>query len=448
MEATVKTAAAVVSAMERQIGTVTAELKGMQRWFDTPPQRQRGGPVSFDGTPTYEKLGLRPLVNCKGTFTVISGSVMLPEVREAMVLASQQYVQMEELMFAASDRIAELMEAEWALVTCGCSAALMCLTATCIAGTDPAKMCQLPDSTGLKNEVIVQRDQRDDYDAAVRMVGAKLIEVSSRDELLAAIGPKTCMLLMLGDADSGGLGINATHPEISAAEMVEVGQQFGLPVVVDAAAERPDVPNPYLSAGVDAVCYSGGKCMRGPQTAGITLGKKTLLQQAFLHGSPHHAIGRPTKVGKEEIMGMVAAVEQWRLRDHVAEWAEWQRCLRLIETAALEAVATHGGHGGDVMTSSTSVPGSGKSNVAPMLDLFWEGTHNAEGGQLLPDPEQLIQQLSSGFPRIEVVPLTAVEGNIPVKSRNNVMSFKLCCLRIHSSRKLTKICPTCILWNG
>ena len=162
-------------------------------------------------------------------------------------------------MFAACDRVAELMESEWSLISCGCSAALLCITAACIAGRDPEKMCRLPDSTGMGNEVIVQRDQRDDYDAAVRMAGARLIEVSSIAELLTSINRNTCMLLMLGDADSGGLGINATHKEISAAEMAAIGKQFGIPVVVDAAAERPDVPNAYLAAGVDAVCYSGGK---------------------------------------------------------------------------------------------------------------------------------------------------------------------------------------------
>ena len=135
----------------------------------------------------------------------MSGSLLLPEVRQAMAEASTAFVNMEELMFAACDRIAELMGSEWALVSCGCAAALLSITAACIAGDDPARMCQLPDTTGLRDEIIVQRDHRDDYDAVVRTAGAKVIEISSREELEAAIGPKTCMLLMLGDANQGGL---------------------------------------------------------------------------------------------------------------------------------------------------------------------------------------------------------------------------------------------------
>ena len=184
---------------------------------DTPQRSPPGG-------VTYESLGLRPLINCKGTYTIISGSLMLPEAREAMARASQQYVQMEELQFAAGTRISDLMQCEWALVTCGCSAALLQLTAACMSGTDPELMCLLPDTShpDIKNEVLVQRDQRDDYDAAVRMAGAKIIEYSTLAELESKIGPKTAMLLALGDADSGGLGIGRTHDEITPAALAEV----------------------------------------------------------------------------------------------------------------------------------------------------------------------------------------------------------------------------------
>jgi hypothetical protein len=214
--------AEIKTAISRQIETVANETANMQKWFDLEPTRAGGTPQrSPPGGPTYESLGLRPLINCKGTYTIISGSLMLPEVREAMANASQQYVQMEELQFAAGQRISELMQAEWALVTCGCSAALLQLTAACMSGTDPELMCLLPDTSHprIKNEVLVQRDQRDDYDAAVRMTGAKIIEYSSRAELEAKIGPRTALLLALGDADSGGLGIGGTHEEITPAEV-------------------------------------------------------------------------------------------------------------------------------------------------------------------------------------------------------------------------------------
>lgn len=431
----------IKTAIARQIETVTNEARNMQKWFDLEPVRTGNAQRSPPGGPTYESLGLRPLINCKGTYTIISGSLMLPEVREAMAKASQQYVQMEELQFAAGARISELMQSEWALVTCGCSAALLQLTAACMSGTDPELMCLLPDTShpAIKNEVLVQRDQRDDYDAAVRMAGAKIIEYSSLRELEAKIGPKTAFLLALGDADSGGLGIGATHEEITPAQLVKVGHAHGIPVIVDAAAERPDVPNPYLAQGVDAVCYSGGKCMRGPQTAGMTLGKKSLLQAAYLNGAPHHTLGRPVKAGKEEIMGLVAAVEQWVLvRDHAAEWAEWERRLDVIESAVMAAVADlpagtvssrrtvqsevnsmhihtlsketalRGASGEGALAGHGRGPPN-KSNVAPLLTVEWEGGANLP--RVVPTPPEMVAACTEGTPRIEIVPLApGVEG--------------------------------------
>ena len=221
--------------------------------------------------------------------------------------------------------------------------------------------------------------------------------------------------------------------------MVEVGHAHGIPVIVDAAAERPDVPNPYLAQGVDAVCYSGGKCMRGPQTAGMTLGKKSLLQSAYLNGAPHHTLGRPVKAGKEEIMGLVAAVEQWVLvRDHAAEWAEWERRLDVVEAAVLEAtadlpdgtlttrrtvqsevgsmhihtlsadIALTGGNGEGSLAGHGRGPPN-KSNVAPLLSLEWEGSDS--GARAVPGPPQVVVACTEGTPRIEVVPLApGIEG--------------------------------------
>jgi L-seryl-tRNA(Ser) seleniumtransferase len=391
------------SARERQMDTVSAEVEGMQRWFAAEPLRagKPGRPVIIECSPTYQSLGVTPLINCKGTFTSLSGSMLLPEVRQAMVEASTQFVQMEELMFAACDRVAELMGSEWALVSCGCAAAILSITAACIAGGDPARMVRLPDTAGLRNEVIVQRDHRDDYDAAVRTAGAKVIEISSREELDAAIGPNTCMLLMLGDANQGGLGIGATHDELSTAEMAEVAHSHGLPLVVDAAAERPDVPNVYLKAGADAVCYSGGKCLRGPQSSGMALGSKQLLQTAYLNASPHHALGRPLKVGKEEIMGLVAAVEQWRVRDHAAEWAGWEARLAAVETAVTQMAPE-----GRVRCSRWA---PGKTNVVPQLDLRWE----ADAAFGLRSPDEVVQALSAGSPRIEVASLGPAGNDDP-----------------------------------
>ena len=150
--------------------------------------------------PTYESIGVRPLINCKGTYTIVSGSLVLPEVWQAMAEASRRYVHLDELMEAAGRRIAEVMQCEWGLVTNGCAAALCQVTAACVAGTDPEKMIRLPDTTGMKNEVLVQPNHRHTYDHAVRMVGVRIIEVRTRADLEAAIGPRTAMLLIFGDA--------------------------------------------------------------------------------------------------------------------------------------------------------------------------------------------------------------------------------------------------------
>lgn len=327
--------------------------------------------------PTYESIGVRPLINCRGTYTIISGSVILPEVREAMVLASQRYVNLDELMECVGARIAELMDCEWGLVTDGCAAALCQVTAACVAGSDPEKMIRLPDTSGMKNEVIVQTCHRNVYDHAIRMVGVKMIEADTKDELKAALNDQTAMLFVFGDAEERG--------QITTREMAEIGHAHGVPTFVDAAAERPDVPNWYLEQGADAVAYSGGKCLRGPQASGLVLGRKDLLQAAFLNGAPHHALARPMKAGKEEIMGLLAAVEQWVARDHKAEWKEWERRLAVIT----EAVK-------DIDSVTTSIREPGRSNVAPVLEINWDAETVGMDGTEAAD------QLSVGEPRIEL----------------------------------------------
>jgi len=327
--------------------------------------------------PTYDSIGVRPLVNCMGTYTIISGSLLLPQVRQAMLAASRQYVHLDELSEAVGARIAQLMQCEWGLVVNGCASALAQITAACVAGSDPEKMARLPDTSGMPGEVLVQSRHRCVYDHAVRLAGAELIEVETRAELEAAISERTAMLLVFGDAAERG--------EISVAEMVSVGSAHGIPTLVDAAAERPDVPNRYLAEGVDAVAYSGGKCLRGPQASGLVLGKKALLQAAFLNGAPHHALCRPMKAGKEEVMGLLAAVEQWVKRDHDAEWKEWERRLQVIDEAV-----------GGYASVSTEVRRPGRSNVAPVLTVSWD---RAILGIC---PQGVRQALSDGEPRIEV----------------------------------------------
>ena len=334
--------------------------------------------MSADSTfPTYADLGIRPFINCIGTITTLSGSLALPEVRQAMNEAATGYVKIAELMDAVGRRIAELMQCEYGLVTAGCAAALTQVTAACVAGDDPEKIARLPDTEGLKDEIIVQRSHRVGYDRAVTAVGTRFIEVETREELEAAYSDRTAMIFIFGDAAERG--------QISVAEMAASGHARGVPSFVDAAAERPDAPNWYLEQGVDAVAYSGGKCLRGPQASGLVLGRKALLQAAFLNGCPHGSIGRPMKVGKEEIMGLLAAVEQWVMRDHQAEWQEWERRLAVISEAATAFT-----------TVETSISQPGRSNVAPHLSISWDA------GQLDLSGSEVAVRLSSGEPRIEL----------------------------------------------
>ena len=164
--------------------------------------------------PTYETLGLRPLINCRGSLTILSGSLILPEVRQAMAEGSKHYVHLDELIEAVGVRIAELMQVEWGLVTNGCAAALCQVTAACVAGADPEKMARLPDTTGMKNEVVVQSSHRHVYDHAMRMVGVRMVEVETRAEMEAVVGERTAMLAIMGDAVPRG--------KVSLEEMVEM----------------------------------------------------------------------------------------------------------------------------------------------------------------------------------------------------------------------------------
>ena len=248
----------------------------------------------------YRSIGVKPVINARGTFTIITGSQTLPEVKLAMDEASRGYVQMDELMAGVSQKLADLTGAPWGIVTAGCCAALTHFTTACIAGANPERMQRLPDLTGLKNEVIIPEYSRNVYDHAIRMVGVKIVEVSSPAELEQSFNERTALIYILaGPGDEGPLGTKV---------VAEAAKRHNVPVIVDAAAEILTIPNVHLERGATAVAYSGGKCIRGPQAAGLLLGDKNLLEAAWANSAPHHAFGRSLKVGKEEIMGMLAAV--------------------------------------------------------------------------------------------------------------------------------------------
>src|SRR5260221_3359826 len=231
----------------------------------------------------YQRIGVQPIINCKGTFTIISGAQSLPEVKKALEEASRHYVHLDELMDGVGRSLGELTKAEWGIVTAGCAAALTHATAACVAGANPEKMQRLPNLAGLKHEVVMPKPSRNVYDHAIRMTGVTMITPSTREEFLAALGPQTAMVALLGEEIP-------KHP-MKLKEMADAAHKRGIPVLVDAAAERLTIPNVYLGAGADMVAYSGGEWLRGPQWAGGLLGEKDPLPAARVNSAAHPAFG-------------------------------------------------------------------------------------------------------------------------------------------------------------
>ena len=305
----------------------------------------------------YQSIGVEPIINCRGTFTIIGGSVERPEVIEAMEAASGYFVQYDELAEGVGKRLAEITGAEWGLVAAGCAAGIKHITAACVTGGNPEKLIRIPDISDLeKTQVIAPRYSRTAYDHAVRNVGVELVMVETPQELERAINDRTAMIyLVTGPASDPGQAL-------SLEVIAKIAAPHKIPILADAAAENLTIPNVHLEQGANAVAYSGGKALCGPQCAGLVLGDKALLQSAWQASSPHHGPGRDNKIGKEEIMGMLAAVEAWVTRDHVAEWQAWLDALAYI-AARVEQV-------GGVTTTVTER--TGLSNRAPTLSISWD----------------------------------------------------------------------------
>src|SRR5215469_11053061 len=274
-------------------------------------------------TNPYLALGVRPFINCCSVRTMHGGSLMLPQVRAAVDAASRQFVNLDELMAAASKRIAELTGAESGIVTCGSAAAVALGTAACVAGNDPVKMLRLPFTDGMVNRVVIPAKQRFAYDQAVRMCGCHIVEIETRTDLDRALAEPVAMVVLLGKQEH--------LTEVRLEEIAEVCRPRGIPIMVDAASEHIERPSPWLVRGADLVIYSGGKFLRGPQTSGLLLGNKRLVEAAWRNGSPHQALGRPMKVSKEDIIGVLAALEHWfGERDPAVERLKWEDDLKTI----------------------------------------------------------------------------------------------------------------------
>jgi L-seryl-tRNA(Ser) seleniumtransferase len=309
------------------------------------------------GPDIYRSIGVRPLINCRGTLTVISGSLELPEVRAAKEAAAQHYVQLDELMEAIGKRLAALTGAEWGIVTSGCAAAMAHSTAACVAGGNPDRHVRIPNLAGFaKDEVIIPKHSRNVYDSAIRSIGVRIVEVESVAEYESALGPRTAMVYVFAGprVDSSPLNLET---------LARLANERKVPVMVDAAAEILTIPNVHLARGATMVAYSGGKCLRGPQCAGILLGRKDLVRSAWIHSAPHHGYGRSMKVGKEEIVGMLMAVEMWVKRDHEAEWRRWVSWMNHI---AGRVTVIPG------ITAEVRQEPRGLSNRSPGLTIRWD----------------------------------------------------------------------------
>ncbi len=345
-------------------------------------------PIPNSDAGVYASIGVRPIINCDHVKTVLGGSLVLPEVMRAMESASHAFVQLDELMEAVSARLAPLVGAEACIVTSGCSGSIAHGTTACIAGGDPEKLRRMPNLAGLKSEVIIPRYSRNLYDQAVRMTGVKVIEVDTPETLAAACNEKTAMIYMLGINDLGvswlGDRIPPQYANLGVKAVVDIARPKNIPVFVDAAAEGITNPDIYLQRGVSLVGYSGGKVMRGPQCSGLLMGRADLVKAAWINSAPHHSYGRPMKVGKEEIIGMMVAAQKWFERDHAAEWKEWQAWMQFVQ----QRVTTVPG------VTTEMDEGPGMTLNCPTLVVKWDGAKLGISGA---EVKKLLEQ---GTPRI------------------------------------------------
>jgi len=291
------------------------------------------------GNP-YDELGVTTVINCEGTMTMLGGSILRPELEAVMAMAGRHFVSIPELEVAAGKRIAEMLklpDGYSALVTSGAAAAIQSGLAGILTGDNEALIRQLPDLTGMKSEVIIQKTHRNPFDHQLRSTGIRLIEIETREQLRQALNDRTAMMHFSNFANAAG--------QIKVDEWVRLAKQYNVPCMNDAAADTPPVSHlwDYAYLGYDLITFSGGKAIRGPQCAGMLIGRKDLVANALLNNSPHEdTLGRSQKVGKEEIIGMVKALEIYLREDHDALANEWQRRLDGIarELAKIPGVTT------------------------------------------------------------------------------------------------------------
>ena len=335
------------------------------------------------GRDLFKELGIRTFINAAGNYTVMSGSLMPPEVMDAINAASKKFALVDDVQEKVGERIAQICHAEAALVSAGCWSALMLGMAGVLTGMDSKRVSQVPNlaGTGMKSEVILQKSHSMGYDHALTQAGVKLIKVETREEVEAAINENTAMLWFLNREVNVG--------KIKHQEWLELGKKYNLPTMIDIAADVPPVENlwKFNDMGFDLVAISGGKAMRGPQSAGILMGKKKYVDAARLSNNPRGGIGRGQKVNKEEVLGMYAALERFVNLDHKKEWEMWERKIALI-ASAIKSIPG--------VTTGTHIPAT-EDNKMPTLKVTWDPNKikltNIEMGE----------RLRNGNPSVEVI---------------------------------------------
>lgn len=331
----------------------------------------------------FKELGIRTFINAAGNYTVMSGSLMPPEVMDAINAASKKFALIDDVQEKVGERIAQICHAEAALVSAGCWSALMLGMAGVLTGMDSKRVSQVPNlaGTGMKSEVILQKSHSMGYDHALTQAGVKLIKVETRAEVEAAINENTAMLWFLNREVHVG--------QIKHQEWLELGKKYNLPTMIDIAADVPPVENlwKFNDMGFDLVVISGGKAMRGPQSSGILMGKKKYVDAARLSNNPRGGIGRGQKVNKEEVLGMYAALERFVNLDHKKEWEMWERKIALI-ASAIKSIPG--------VTTATHIPAT-EDNKMPTLKVTWDPNKikltNVEMGE----------RLRNGNPSVEVI---------------------------------------------
>lgn len=336
-------------------------------------------PTTGTDAEVYTRLGIRPLINGVGVVTHLGGSLMPPEVVAAMEQAAKYFVPLTELQRKVGARIAELLGAEAAMVTGGCASAITMGTVACVGRGDMEKLRKLPDTSGMKNEIVQQKSHRGGYEQQMLLVGTKTVWVETREELDRAINDRTAMLFFYNEMEPEG--------QIKRDEWIKVGKERNVPTFNDAASDTPPVErlSQYIREGFDLVAFSGGKALRGPQCSGLLLGRKDLIDGAVPAMNPYASIGRGMKVGKEEMIGLLAAVERYLKVDHDAEFKELDSRVQYM----IEALAKIPG-----VTADRHLPPI--ANHVPHLRLTWtEDAFKLKAGDV-------VKQLMQGDPPIAI----------------------------------------------